>query len=272
LKPPRPDIAVPPLPPGVTWIGDEPRAIERLTARGPALVHFIDVGHLSSVRTLPYLAAWHERYVSWGLSVIAVNSPRFPFTAEPSKLAAAARRLELPFPLAADSERTIWRGYRPPGWPSLFLWGRGGTLLWYHFGEGEYADTEAEIRSQLAGDGDESGLPEPIALLRATDAPDARLVPPTPEVFPGGDPSRPWRTESGQPPLELRYEGAGAAVTLDGAGELEYAVDDEPRGLEISSPGLYELTEHERHGAHRLRLRPSPGLEVWCVAFAPGPP
>jgi hypothetical protein len=272
LRPQRDDIPVPPLPPGLDWIGEEPRAIERLTARGPVLVHFVDVGHLSSVRTLPYIAAWHDRYSAHGLSVIGVNSPRFPFTAEPRKLAAAVRRLDLSFPLAADPAFEAWRSYDPPGWPSLFLWGRGGVLRWYHFGEGEYTATDAEIRSQLAPAGDESGLPEPLAPVRASDAPGARVVPPTPEVFPGGDAATPWRTAADRPQLELGYEGAGAAVTVDGEGELVYELDGEPRRVEIAAPGLYELSSHERHEPHRLRLHPSPGLELWCVAFAPGVP
>jgi hypothetical protein len=264
---------VPPFPSGVAWIGNRPRAVERLSARGPVLVHFVDLGHLSSVRTLPYLAAWHERYARHGLSVIGVNSPRFSFTGDPAKLEAAARRLRIPFPLAADASRQIWRAYQPPGWPSLFLWGRGGTLRWYHFGEGEYAATEAEIRAELAAGGDDSGLPDPMAPLRATDAPRARVVPPSQEIFPGGDIGTPWRAEAGDEPLELAFEGAGAAVTVDGGGELTYAVDGEPaRRLAISTPGLYELATYERHGSHRLRLIPSPGLEIWCIAFAPGVP
>ena len=38
------DIAVPPFPPGTEWIGAEPGAVERICARGPLLVHFVDVG------------------------------------------------------------------------------------------------------------------------------------------------------------------------------------------------------------------------------------
>jgi hypothetical protein len=273
LKPPRPDIAVPPLPPGIEWVGDEPRAIERLTARGPALVHFVDIGHLSSVRTLPYLVAWHERYAAHGLTILGVNSPRFPFTGDPAKLAAAADRLRLPFPVAADPAFQLWRTYAPPGWPSSFLWGRGGTLRWYHFGEGEYAATEEEIRSALAAGGDGSELPEPLAPLRASDAPGARVVPPTPEVFPGGDAATPWRPPAGDAELDLAYEGAGAAATVDGEGDLEVAIDGEtPRRLEVSAPGLYELADDDRHGSHRLRLRASAGVKIWCVAFAPGVP
>jgi hypothetical protein len=268
LRPPRPDIAVPPFAPGIQWIGDEPPAVERLTARGPVLVHFVDVGHLSSVRTLPYLRGWHERYAVAGLSVLAVNSPRFPFTGDPGKLAAAVERLALPFPVACDPEHHVWRAYGCEGWPSSFVWGRGGTLRWFQFGEGEYAATEEEIRALLAQE-EPAGLPEPIEPLRPSDARGAGLVPPTPEHFPGGDPSRP----SSAPTLELPYEAAGAAVTVDGTGELAFSIDGGPEAIvAVTAPGVYELSEHERHGKHRLRLRPSPGLDLYCVAFAPGLP
>jgi hypothetical protein len=273
LKPSRGDIALPPLPAGITWIGDEPRRIERLAAGGPVLVHFVDVGHLSSVRTLPYLAAWHERYAGRRLSVIAVNSPRFAFTGDPAKLAAAARRLEIPFPIAADPAFALWRTYAPPGWPALFLWRRGGILRWYHFGEGEYSATEAEIRAELAPGEDDPSLPEPLAPLRPSDAPGARVVPPTPELFPGGDAATPWRARGGEPRLEFDYAAAGAAVTVDGEGELEVAIDrGRPRRVTVSAPGVYELAAHERHGSHHVRLTASPGLDVWCLAFAPGLP
>ena len=106
MRPQAHDIAVPPFPPGTEWVGPEPGAVERICARGPLLVHFVDAAHLSSVRTLPYVGAWEERYRDLGLTVVGVNSPRFPFTADAGKLAAALdaargrlprrRRLRLP--------------------------------------------------------------------------------------------------------------------------------------------------------------------------------
>jgi len=57
MKPPRDDIAAPPFPPGLSWVGGE-RVMERLTASGPVLVHFFDFAQLNAVRTLPYLRAW----------------------------------------------------------------------------------------------------------------------------------------------------------------------------------------------------------------------
>ena len=273
MRPPRPDIAVPPIAADTEWIGEAPPKVERLTAKGPVLVHFVDAGHLSSVRTLAYLRDWHQRYGELGLSVLGVNSPRFPFTRDRVKLGAALARLDLPFPVASDPDYTIWRAYGCEGWPSSFLWAQGGVLSWFHFGEGEYEATEHEIRELLPESAREAGLPAPGPPVRPSDAPEARVVPPTEETFPGGSPDRPWRAPPAAKPIELAYEGAGAAVTIDGRGELAVRVDAGPeRTVAIDAPGLYELSEHPSHGRHALTLRPSIGLELYAFAFAPGVP
>ena len=43
---------------------------------------FFDFAQLNSVRTLPYLSEWNRRYRPSGLTVLGVQSPRFPFGAE----------------------------------------------------------------------------------------------------------------------------------------------------------------------------------------------
>lgn len=273
MRPPRPDIAVPPFPADTEWIGDAPPAVERLTARGPVLVHFVCAGHAASVRTLPYVAGWHERYADLGLSVLGVNSPRFPFTGEREKLGAALARLAVPFPFATDPRYAIWRGYGCEGWPSTFLWAQGGVLAWFQFGEGEYAATEEEIRTQLPASARDENLPDPMPPIRPADSPDARVVPPTDELLPGGAPERPLRAAPGMDPIEIAYEGAGAAITVDGAGALAVSADGGPeRRVEVLAPGVYELDSHQRHGRHDLVLRASPGLDLYAVSFAPGVP
>ncbi len=44
----------------------------------PVLVEFWDFCRVNSLRTLPYVAAWHERYRDDGLRVIGVHSGGFP--------------------------------------------------------------------------------------------------------------------------------------------------------------------------------------------------
>src|SRR2546429_363907 len=78
-RPPPPDIATPPIPSGLDWVGEPVESIDRLVATSAVLVHFFDVAQLNSIRTLPYLRSWHERYGGDGLAMIGVHSPRFPF-------------------------------------------------------------------------------------------------------------------------------------------------------------------------------------------------
>src|SRR3954462_995312 len=121
-----------------------------------------------------------------GLTTLGINSPRHPFTAEPEALSTALERLGIVHPVADDSGYSIWHDYGCQGWPSLFLWGRGGVLRWYHFGEGDYAATEEAIQEELREIDALRELPAPMDPVRASDAPDAAVMPPTPELFPAG--------------------------------------------------------------------------------------
>ncbi len=144
---------------------------------GPLLVHFFDLAQLNSARALPYVEAWSERYREHGLGTLGVHSPRFPFTRSPEVVAAALPRLGIEWPVAVDSEHAIWRAYGCRGWPSLFLWSRGGALRWYQLGEGEYEATELAIREALeeAGDPGTRLAGRRCEPLRAGDAPGARV-------------------------------------------------------------------------------------------------
>lgn len=271
MRPEAQDIAVPPFPPGIEWIGEEPPPVERICARGPLLVHFVDVAHFSSVRTLPYLDAWRERYAPHGLAVAGVNSPRFPFTADAEKLAAALGRLDVRFPVALDAEYRAWHDYGCKGWPSLFLWGRGGALRWFHFGEGEYTATEAAIQDELRAASPTLDAPEPLAPLRPFDAAGALVARPSDEVFPGGSISEPWAATNESPSLELGYQAGGAWASVDGEGTLHVSLDDgPPTTVAVDAPGAYELSTHDRHESHRLSLAASPGVSVYSVGFAAG--
>src|SRR3954451_2648951 len=227
MRPPRPDIAIPPLPDGAEWIGQPVDSIDRLAATEPVLVHFFDFAQLNSARTLPYLRAWHDRYSNDGLAMIGVHSPRFPFTQDYDVVADTCERLEIRWPVIVDREFSVWRLYEPHGWPALFIWARGGALRWYHLGEGDYAATEEAVREVLTDAGtarDWGALVEPV---RPTDASGADVVPPTPEVFPGGSTEEPWPVSDADRRLEVDYEGGGAYAAVDGEGEIALRLDGE---------------------------------------------
>jgi len=256
----------------VRWIGHEPPAIERLLARGPVLVHFLDFAQLNSVRSIPYIVAWEERYRDAGLAVLGVHSPRSPLTADPGAAEAALGRLGVRHPVAADLDYAIWHDYGCEGWPSIFLWGPGGALRWFHFGEGAYRETELAIQTELPAGGAEPP-PAPLAPLRASDVPDAVVIPPTAEVFPGGSVSEPWPAIEDERSISLDYEAGGAFASAGGEGELDVILDrDGRRTVRVDAAGLYELAAHPHHVRHALRIEATPGVRVWSISFAPGVP
>lgn len=273
MRPERDNIAAPDLPEGLAWIGEAPRSMPALTAAGPVLVHFFDFAQLNSVRTLPYLTEWDRRYREAGLATIGVQAPRFPFGADASAVASGLGGLGVELPVAIDAERDLWHAYGCEGWPSLFLWTTGGALSWFHFGEGEYLATEIAIQEELRELDALRTLPEPMAPLRASDAPGAKVMPPTEEVFPGGSWEQPWVAMAAESELTIEYAAAAASATVEGEGELRISIDGgEARSIAIDGARLYGLAEHERHEAHRLTLTASEGLRIWSVSFAAGLP
>jgi len=269
VRPERDNIAAPDLPAGIEWVGEAPRPMPHLTAAGPVLVHFLDYAQLNSVRTLPYAIEWERRYRDAGLTTLGVQAPRFPFGADRHSVAAGLKELDVEFSVAIDAERDLWHAYGCEGWPSLFLWSTGGALSWFHFGEGEYQATEEAIQAELRELDALRHLPSPMDPIRPTDAPGAKVMPPTPELFPGGSWEQPW--EGGE--LEIEYEAGGAYATIEGQGMLSVSVDGgAPNSIPIEAPKLYTLTEHAHHEAHSLKLAPSEGLRIWSVSFAAGIP
>jgi len=273
VRPQPKTIAAPELPARIEWIGGRPESMPALTVAGPTLVHFLDFPQLNSVRTLPYLSEWDRRYRSAGLSTIGVQAHRFPFGADPDVVASGLQDLGVGFPVAIDAERELWHAYGCKGWPSLFLWGPDGSLVWFHFGEGEYLRTEEAIQAELRGIDALRELPAPMDPLRATDGPNARVIAPSPEIFPGGSWQRPWSAGKNGEELQVGYEAGGAFSTVDGEGTLALVLDGSNMApVKVCGPALYTLAEHQCHESHTITIRPTPGLRIWSIGFAAGVP
>ena len=61
------------------WLQSK-RPLTRQSLRGRVvLIDFWDYSCVNCLRTLPYLARWHERYHAHGLTIIGVHSPEFKF-------------------------------------------------------------------------------------------------------------------------------------------------------------------------------------------------
>ncbi len=244
MRAPEQAIYAPPFPRGAAWLNVAALRMDQQQGR-PVLIEFWDFCRPNSVRTLPYLSAWHERYEPAGLRVIGVHASGFPPSAEGAAVSEAVKRLGVAYPVVIDSELEIWQDYGNLGWPARYLFDQRGALFEYHYGEGAYAETEAAICELL-------GMPcDPIAPLRPEDAPEAQLAVQSDDV-PG--------------PYSGPYEAGAVWAVLGGHGVVSV------NGTEVAveHPGAYELIRHETSTAGVLELAVGDGVECYATCFTPG--
>jgi thiol-disulfide isomerase/thioredoxin len=247
VKPPVDTITAPPFPAKQPWANVASLRMDQQQGR-PVLVEFWDFCRVQSLRTLPYLISWHERYADAGLRIVGVHAPGFEIARDEDAARAAVARLGVPYPVLLDHELRLWSAYDNEGWPARYLWGpvdRGHVLREFHYGEGGYRETELAIQEAL---GVEREL---VAPLRPEDDPQARVVVPTPEQ-PGA--------YSGP------YEAGGVWAVLSGDGVVRANGSE----LRVEHPGAYALVEHERHTTGVLDLDVGEGVTCHAVSFTPG--
>ncbi|MDP8943737.1 MAG: redoxin domain-containing protein [Actinomycetota bacterium] len=260
--PPDAEIAAPEFPPRLDWLNVAFLRMDRQLGRHAVLVEFWDFARVNSLRTLPYLSAWHERYAGAGLRVIGVHSPGYSFGRDRETVAAAVARLEIHFPVVLDPDLEVWRLYGNRGWPGRYLFDRRGALRDLHYGEGEYEATERAIHELLREIDPEVSLPAPLAPIRPEDSPGVLLEPQSADVELPADRRRVQLVRDwtdGEDFIEARDAGAAASVRFRGGGAFAVL-----SGAEVE-PGV-----HEAPGG--TVVAESPGLRLHAFQFTPAPP
>jgi hypothetical protein len=270
LRAPVDTIAAPPFLTHLRWVNVKSLRMDRQLGR-PVLIEFWDFCRPNSLRTLPYLKAWHERYggarspaagdgaqtaaagdgeATAGLQVVGIHSPGFEPARERGAVEAAVARLAVPYPVLLDPDLEMWQEYENQGWPARYLFDGRSRLFDYHYGEGGYLETELAIQELLGVER------EPLPPLRPGDAPDALLVAQT-EDQPGA--------YSGP------YEAGGAWAVLEGSGTVRARAGlAEAREIVVEHPGAYPLVEHAHHTEGLLELEVGAGVRCLATCFTPG--
>src|SRR3954447_1612790 len=221
-------IPAPPFPRSAAWVNVATLRMDQQRGK-VVLVEFWDFCRVNSLRTLPYLRAWHERYAADGLRIVGVHTGGFLPARDPENVRRAVERLEIPWPVLIDTDLEVWDIYGNEGWPARYLWEPSLQLHSLHYGEGAYVETELEIQSLLGVSR------EPVAPVRPEDAPDALLAPQTadqPGAYCGP------------------YEAGGVWAVVEGDGELRV----NGRVLRVTEPGCVCLFDHGRHTHGELSL------------------
>jgi cytochrome c biogenesis protein CcdA/thiol-disulfide isomerase/thioredoxin len=278
------------------WINSRPLSLRSLRGK-VVLVDFWTYSCINCLRTLPYLKSWDARYRAKGLVILGVHTPEFAFEHDLGNVRAAVKRLRVRYPVALDNDYGTWNAYGNQYWPADYLVDQAGHVRDVHFGEGEYAQTDHDIRLLLAAGTKRlpKDLPQP-------DRTPTELR--TPETYLGysrignyaGSPLKTdrvatytfprtlerdefayagtWRVEGERivagpnARLRLRYLAQSVHLVLGGHGTVGVAVDGRrTRRVKIDADRLYTLASSKRTREGLLELRFTPGVSAYAFTF-----
>lgn len=140
---------LPSLAGAVAWLNSPPLAPQQLRGK-VVLVDFWTYSCINCLRSLPYLRAWAQKYKDHGLVVIGVHSPEFAFEKDTDNVRRALHDLGIVYPVAVDSNLTIWQAFKNEYWPADYFVDAQGRIRAHQFGEGDYDGSERTIQKLLA--------------------------------------------------------------------------------------------------------------------------
>jgi len=142
------------------WLNSEALTTKSLHGK-VVLVDFWTYTCINSLRPLPYIKAWADKYKDAGLVVIGVHTPEFSFEKERANVQDAVRTLKVGYPVAIDSDYRIWEAFGNEYWPALYFIDAKGHIRHHYFGEGQYGEAE-RVLQQLLKESGASGFDESV--------------------------------------------------------------------------------------------------------------
>ena len=150
-----------------SFINAEPFMLEELRGDKVVLIDFWTYTCVNCIRTLPFIKEWHEKYEDAGLVIVGVHAPEFEFEKLEENVKMAVEEWGIEYPVVLDNDHETWNAFLNRSWPAKYLIDKDGIIRYTHFGEGEYIETEDEIRKVLAE------LDEDVAAIEHSNIEDA---------------------------------------------------------------------------------------------------
>lgn len=145
-------MPLPDLGGAVGWLNSPP--LNGKSLRGKVvLVDFWTYTCINSLRPLPYVKNWAAKYKDIGFVVIGVHTPEFSFEKERVNVEHMTSALNITYPVAIDSNYSIWQAFHNEAWPAQYLIDGKGQVRFQHFGEGDYAEIERIVQMLLNENG-----------------------------------------------------------------------------------------------------------------------
>ena len=244
------------------WLNtDDALTIQELVGEGNVvLVDFWTYTCVNCIRTLPFLRDWWTRYEDDGLVILGIHAPEFEFEKDYENVAEALKTHEIGWPVAQDNDMVTWRNFDNRFWPAKYLFNSHGEMIYSHFGEGAYGETEQKIRNALVEAGadlsdDPLDLPEDQVRDAAFQA--ARVggrAPVTPELYAG------WErnvgvARSGRHPYVAQYEDYFQSILSGGNGLIDVQVPQDLNPHLLYFQGQWSVEpERIRHARETAEL------------------
>ena len=265
------------------WLNSEPLTADALRGRVVA-VQFWTYSCVNWLRTLPYVAAWAERYTDRGLVVVGAHAPEFSFEHDLGNVRRAVAEMGIAYPVVIDNEFAIWRAFGNHYWPALYLVDGDGHVRYEHFGEEAYAESEEAIQGLLKFDEDlvrvDAGGLSQAADWASLGSPETYLGGARGNGPVAGDPSlNEWALtgrwavgeestvlEAGPGSLAYRFEGRDLNLVMGGTGRFTVRLDGEPpgddHGIDVNGSGEGALTEPRMYQLVRQRAAAQRTFEI----------
>ena len=138
----------PPLAGNSAWINSAPLTLAQLKGK-VVLIDFWTYSCINCIRTLPYLKSWYDKYHQDGFVIIGVHTPEFEFEKNLTNVKEAVAKDQIIYPVVLDNDYKTWLNYNNQYWPADYLIDKNGNVVYQHFGEGDYAEAEHNIRTLL---------------------------------------------------------------------------------------------------------------------------
>ena len=287
-----------------SWLntpGDKPLTLKSLRGK-VVLIDFWTYSCINCQRALPHVEAWYRNYAKDGLVVVGVHTPEFAFEHVRSNVQSQAASLGVRYPIAIDNDYGTWNAYSNEYWPAEYLIDADGNIRHVAFGEGDYGNTELQIRTLL------HDAHPGLSLPTSTDVPSADLGDvQTPETYLGygrgglhnssgttlvANKAHRYQYPDGLDPdafalsgtwtqraqyvaagpgaqLELSYQADKAYLVLGGTGTVRVSINGgTAREIAVSgTPKLYTLASASSAHRRKLTLSASRGVQAYDFTF-----
>jgi len=269
------------------------------------LVDFWAYSCINCQRATPHLLAWDKAYKSLGLQIVGIHSPEFAFEKSAGNVQSAITKEDITYPVGQDNNLATWTAYRNQYWPAKYLVDANGTVRSIKFGEGDYGQTENQIRELLQAANPGVKLPSPVDGTVKADTIGAEGT--TPETYLGYSRSTNLNSSTGkltpnktvafglnpeQPndtfslggnwavgtqsvtsttgsQARLNYQAAKVFHVLSGEGTVTVSIPGEPdKTINVSgTPNAYQLVDKPAQERKTMTLTYSSGVSAFTFSF-----